>query len=138
MWSVLEYGMLTWIGESQKPCTSLTTSNAVGASQKTLHQLANVQRCGGVTENPAPACQRPTLWGRHRKTCASLPTSNAVRYMSLAPVLEYGILTWIGASQKTLHQLANVQCCALHVISPGSFLPSLRVRGAVAALCFLY
>ena len=54
------------------------------------------------------------------------------------PVLEYGMITWIGASQTTLRQIANVQRCALHVISPGSVLPSLEVRRAVAALCLLY
>ena len=44
----------------------------------------------------------------------------------------------MGASQTALRQLADVQRCALHVIGPGSFLPSLEVRRAVAALCFLY
>ena len=39
-------------------------------------------------------------------------------------VLEYGMLTWIGESQKTLRQLTNVQCCALHVIDPGLVLRS--------------
>ena len=56
----------------------------------------------------------------------------------MRPVLEYGILTWMGASQTTLRQLANVQLRALHVIGPGSFLPSLEIRRPVAALCFLY
>ena len=59
-------------------------------------------------------------------------------YIIIDMVLEYGMLTWMGASQTTLRQLATVQRRALHMIGPGSFLPSLEVRRAVAALCFLY
>ena len=53
-------------------------------------------------------------------------------------VSEYSVLTWLEASQITLRQLTNVQRCAQHVIGPCSFLTSLEVRRAVAALCFLY
>ena len=75
-----------------------------------------------------------------RKAAAVLgPAGCVTAYKGFVrPVLEYGMLTWMGASQTTLRQLANVQRRALHVIGPGSFLPSLEVRRAVAALCFLY
>ena len=75
-----------------------------------------------------------------RKAAAVLgPAGRVTAYKGFGlPVLEYGMLTWMGASQTTLRHLANVQRHALHVIGPGSFLPSLEVRQAVAALCFLY
>ena len=75
-----------------------------------------------------------------RKAAAVLcPAGCVTAYKGFVrPVLEYSTLTWMGASQTTLRQLANVQRRALHVIGPGSFLPSLEVRRAVAALCFLY
>ena len=75
-----------------------------------------------------------------RKAAAVLgPAGRVAAYQGFVrPVLEYGLLTWMGALQTTLRQLANVQRRALHVIGPGSFLPSLEVRRAVAALCFLY
>ena len=75
-----------------------------------------------------------------RKAAAVLgPAGCVTAYKGFVrPVLEYGMLTWMGASQTSLRQLANVQRRALHVIGPGSFLPSLEVRRAVAALCFLY
>ena len=75
-----------------------------------------------------------------RKAAAVLgPAGRMTAYKGFVrAVLEYGMLTWMGASQTILRQLANVQRRALHVIGPGSFLPSLQVRRAVAALCFLY
>ena len=83
---------------------------------------------------------RGTQRGFLRKGAAVLgPAGCVTAYKGFVqPVLEYGMLTWMEASQTALRQLANVQRRALHVIGPGSFLPSLEVRRAVAALCFLY
>ena len=68
---------------------------------------------------------------KHRRKAAAVlgPAGRVTAYKGFVrPVPEYGMLTWMGASQTTLRQLANVQRRALHVIGPGSFLPSLEVR----------
>ena len=68
--------------------------------------------------------------GFPRKAAAVLgPAGCVTAYKGFVrPVLEYGMLTWMGASPTTLRQLANVQRRALLVIGPGSSLPSLEVR----------
>ena len=65
-----------------------------------------------------------------RKAAAVLgPAGCVTAYKGFVrPVLGYSMLTWMGASSTTLRQLANVQRRALHVIGPGSSLPSLEVR----------
>ena len=54
------------------------------------------------------------------------------------PVLEYCPLVWMGASPTALAQLEDVQRRALRVIDYGAWLPSLAVRRAVGALCFIF
>ena len=54
------------------------------------------------------------------------------------PAMEYCLLAWMGAAHTHLHQLARVQRRALHIISEGTWLPSLTHRRMVAACTFLY
>ena len=56
----------------------------------------------------------------------------------VCPVLEHGMLVWMGASQTVLAQLDAVQRRALHLIRECAYLPSLELRRKVAALCYLY
>jgi len=78
--------------------------------------------------------------GFFRKAAAHLSTRHrATVYRGFVrPVLEYGMLVWMGASDTSLARLSAVQRKGLHVIGEGSFLPSLAIRRMVAALCFLY
>ena len=54
------------------------------------------------------------------------------------PLLEYGMLVWMGASQTMLSLLDAAQRRALHLIGEGAYMPSLAIRRKVAALCYLY
>ena len=54
------------------------------------------------------------------------------------PVLEYCPLVWMGAPSSYLAQLESIQRRALRIINPDYWLPSLAIRRAVAALCYIY
>ena len=54
------------------------------------------------------------------------------------PVLEYAMLTWMSVAPTTLAPLSSIQRRALHIIGDGAYLPSLEIRRAIGALCFLY
>ena len=56
----------------------------------------------------------------------------------VSPVMEYAMLTWMSAAPLTLARLSSVQRRALHIIGDGAYLPSLEIRRAVGALCFIY
>ena len=47
-------------------------------------------------------------------------------------------MVWMGASDTSLRQLDRVQRRALHLIGPGTYLPRLSHRRAVASLCYIY
>ena len=52
------------------------------------------------------------------------------------PSMEYSCLEWMSASDTSLRQLDRVQRRALHLIGPGTCLPRLSYRRAVASLCY--
>jgi hypothetical protein len=67
------------------------------------------------------------------------PKSRTITYKGFVrPLLEYGMLVWMGAAPSALASLTAVQRRALHIIGPGSYLPSLALRRTVGALCYLY
>lgn len=67
------------------------------------------------------------------------PKGRAIVYKGFVrPVLEYGMLVWMGAASSSLARLSAIQRRALHIIGDGAYLPSLAVRRTVAALCYLY
>jgi len=56
----------------------------------------------------------------------------------IRPLFEYCPLVWMGAAQQHLNQLDRVQRRALHIIGPGTWLPSLTHRRIVAGCTYLY
>ena len=52
--------------------------------------------------------------------------------------MEYAPLVWMGVPASHIQHLDNVQRRALRIIGPGAILPSLAVRGTVAALSCMY
>ena len=53
------------------------------------------------------------------------------------PVMEYAMLTCMSAAPTTLARLSSVQRRALHIIGDRAYLPSMEIRRAVGALCFI-
>ena len=75
-----------------------------------------------------------------RRIAAMLnPSGRAKVYKGFVrPVLEYSTLVWMGASATALRHLDTVQRKALKIIHHQTWLPSLDIRRAVSALCYLY
>ena len=68
----------------------------------------------------------------------NVPGKLAVYKAFVRPTMEYSCLVWMGASDTSLRQLDRVQRRALHSCGPGTYLPRLSHRRAVASLCYIY
>ena len=68
----------------------------------------------------------------------NVPGKLAVYKGFVRSTMEYSCLVWMGASDTSLRQLDRVQRRALHLIGPGTYLPRLSHRRAIASLCYIY
>ena len=68
----------------------------------------------------------------------NVPGTLAVYKGFVRPTMEYSCLVWMSAYDTSLRQLDSVQRRALHLIGPGTYLPLLSHRRAVASVCYIY